>query len=116
MDLIEVNGIRLYAYHGCLEEEAIIGQEYIVNVVIEADLEEAAKEDELSKTIDYVEVYEIVKKEMAVRAKLIETVGMRIAESIKSQWNEVDGVTVEVIKLHPPIPGDVEEVSISVTA
>ena len=116
MDLIEVNGIRLYAQHGCLEEEAIIGQEYVVYVVIEADLEEASRQDDLSKTIDYVEVYEIVKKEMAIRAKLIEAVGMRIAKSIKSQWKTIDGVTVEVIKLHPPIPGDVEEVSISVTA
>ena len=61
---INIEGIKLYAYHGCLEEEAKVGGNYIVDVYITTDFTEAAKTDDLSKTIDYCAVYEITKAEM----------------------------------------------------
>ena len=39
MGLIEVNGIRVFAYHGCLAEEATIGGLYRVDVQVEGDFE-----------------------------------------------------------------------------
>ena len=116
MACIEVKGIKCFGYHGCLEEEAKIGQEYIVNVLLKLDLKEASLEDELEYTVDYCEVYTIVKNEMAIRSKLIEAVGFRIAKKIKKKWETLQSVEVQVIKPSPPIGGDVEQVSISVTA
>jgi len=78
MNKILVEGIKVYAYHGCLEEEGKIGCNYIVDVTMETDFMKAAIADDLKQTIDYVTVYTIVKKEMAIRAKLIEHVGLRI--------------------------------------
>ena len=46
MGIINVTGIQLYAYHGCLEEEAKIGGNYIVDVKIETDFMEAQVEDD----------------------------------------------------------------------
>lgn len=111
---IIVEGIRLYAYHGCMDEEARIGGNYIVDVTIEADLSEAAKTDDLSKTIDYCEVYEIVKTEMAIRSKLIEQVAQRIINSLKKKFNTLQYTEVKLTKLNPPINGDVEKVSVIV--
>lgn len=116
MGLIEVNDIKIHAFHGCLDEEAKIGQEYIVDVSIKTDLKKASEKDELSGTIDYCEVYDIVKQEMSIRSKLIEAVGMRIANSIKEHWKNAEEVLVKVRKPRPPIHGDVGEVSITVTA
>ena len=79
MQTINIRGIRLYAYHGCMEEEAIIGGDYIVNVQLKGDFSAAAKSDNLNETADYVLVYKIVKEEMAIRSKLIEHVAERIA-------------------------------------
>ena len=59
--IVEVNGIQLYAYHGCLPEEAKIGGNYCVDVSIETDFSEAAQEDNLTKTVDYVIINKIVK-------------------------------------------------------
>ena len=116
MGAIEVNDIKLYAFHGCLEEEEKIGQEYIIDVWINTDLKKASEKDDLSGTIDYCEVFDIVKKEMAIRSKLIETVGLRIAKGIKAHWESAEKVIVKVRKPRPPIHGDVGEVSVSVTA
>ncbi|MBA3705892.1 MAG: dihydroneopterin aldolase [Bacteroidetes bacterium] len=112
MNKITVEGIKLYAFHGCLEEEGKIGANYIVDVTMETDFTEAAKTDDLSKTIDYVAVYSIVKTQMAIRSKLIEQVGQRIVNELKKEMKGLKKVKVKVTKLNPPINGNVERVSI----
>ena len=109
---IEVNGIKLYAFHGCLPEEGKIGGNYIVDVTITTDFTEAAKSDDLLKTVDYVVINKIVKEEMAVRSKLIEHVGQRITDRIKQGVNNVEALRVKVTKVCPPINGDVDNVAI----
>lgn len=112
MNKIFVNGIKLYAHHGCLEEEAKIGANYIVDIILETDFMEAAKTDDLSKTIDYCDVYEITKQEMAIRSKLIEQVAYRILNRLKSTFKNLKKTEVKITKLNPPMNGDVEKVSV----
>ena len=109
---IEVNGIKLYAFHGCLPEEGKIGGNYIVDIVITTDFSEAAITDELEKTVDYVVVNKIVAEEMALRSKLIEHVGQRIVNRIKKEIKSIDSLKVKVTKMCPPINGDVDNVAI----
>src|ERR1700749_3637170 len=101
MNKILVEGIKIYAYHGCLEEEGRIGTNYIVDVTMETDFTEAAKTDDLNKTIDYVVVYGIVKAQMAIRSKLIEQVGQRIIHELKKELQGLKKVEVKVTKLNP---------------
>ncbi len=112
MHTINLRGIKLFAYHGCLEEEALIGGNYIVNVQIKFDFTNAAISDNLKDTLDYCAIYEIVKHEMAVRSKLIEHVAERITSRIKNEYPNITGISVEVVKLNPPIHGQVDEVSV----
>lgn len=116
MHKILVEGIKLYAYHGCLEEEGRIGADYMVDVVMETDFTLAAQTDDLTKTIDYVIVYQIVKKQMAIRSNLIEQVGQRIVEELKTTFREIHKLEVKVTKLNPPMNGNVEKVSIQIFA
>lgn len=111
---INIEGINLYAYHGCLKEEGKIGGNYIVDVTMVTDFTEAAQSDELSKTIDYCTIYEICKKEMAIRSKLIEHVGERIFKSVKTQFPQIIQLHVKVTKLVPPMNGNVDKVSIEI--
>lgn len=112
MNKILVEGIRLYAYHGCLNEEALIGAEYEVNVLMDTDFSEAAQTDDLTQTIDYVTVYNIVKQEMAVRSKLLEHVAQRIIDKLKKEFTTLQKVEVKVTKINPPMNGNVERVSV----
>lgn len=115
MHKIVVEGIKIYAYHGCLKEESKIGSNYIVDVVMETDFAEAALTDDLTKTIDYVVVYNIVKTQMAIRSNLIEQVGQRIVNELKKEFTTLKKVEVKVVKLNPPMNGNVEKVSIVIT-
>ncbi len=111
---INIEGINLYAYHGCLEAEKLIGGSYIVDVYIVTDFSEAANTDDLLKTIDYCTVYEVCKKEMAVRSKLIEQVCHRIFNSLRSELSGIIHLHVKLTKLAPPINGHVDKVSVEV--
>jgi dihydroneopterin aldolase len=112
---IQVNGIRIYAHHGCLPEETKIGGNYIVDVELETDFLKAAKNDSLTDTIDYVIINKIVSEEMEIPSKLIEHVGYRIYQRIKRESNTIDKLTIKITKICPPINGDVANVSIIIS-
>jgi 7,8-dihydroneopterin aldolase/epimerase/oxygenase len=112
MSKISVNNIKVYAYHGCWEEEAIIGGEYIVDVEMDVDFTQSAIDDDLSKTADYVLVREVVYREMGIRAKLIETVAYRIHQALQKELSMCQSISVRVTKLNAPMGGQVESVSV----
>lgn len=109
---IEVNGIKIYAFHGCLPEEGEIGGHYSVDVMLNTNFTQAAQTDDLQKTVDYVIVNRIVCEEMAIRSKLIEHVGQRIIDRLKSEIDSIDFIKLKVTKICPPINGDVDNVAI----
>ncbi len=113
MDKITLKNIRVYAYHGCLQEEEHIGSDYVVNLAVWANLHRASQSDSLTDTVDYVHLQSIVRKEMGIRSKLLETVAKRIIDSILSQLAMVEKVKVSVSKKNPPIGGDVAEVMVT---
>lgn len=112
MGIIKVNNIKLYAFHGCLDEEAKIGSWYKVDVEVKADLKKSAKTDELVDTVDYVHLNHIVKEEMAIRSKLLEEVAQRILDRFFKELKMIKKAKVSVSKINPPIGGNVEEVVI----
>jgi dihydroneopterin aldolase len=111
---IHLKAIQLYAYHGCLPEEALIGSNYTIDVMMETDFTAAAMTDDLSLTIDYCAVFNIVKEEMAIRANLLESVATRIVNRLKHELKDLHKVTITVTKLNPPMNGNVKGVSIIV--
>ena len=111
MGLITVEGIRVFAYHGHLEEESILGGNFIVNVWVEADTSEVEKTDALNDTVDYVRIIEIVKEQMGIRANMIEVPAKRIVEAILP-LNKVQKVKVELEKIQPPIDATFDKISV----
>lgn len=112
MGKIKLEGIRLYGFHGCLDEEGKIGTEYRANVTVWGNLKKAALTDDLKETLDYVTINKIVEAEVGLRAKLIETVAQRIVYRVLEEMPSAEKVKVKLTKCYPPINGDVEKVSV----
>ena len=112
MGKIILNEIRVYAFHGCMEEEKKIGSDYIVNLEVETDMINPAKTDDIVDAVDYVSLNKIVKEEMSVSSKLLEHVAQRIIDRVLKQFSEVESIVVSVAKQNPPIVGDVGEVCV----
>ena len=109
---IHVENIRTWAYHGCLDEEAVIGGDYRTDVWIMLKDNYSIEADELDQTVDYGEVSEIVCDEMKKRSKLIESVCERIVDKVLSISSNIRWVEVKVCKINPPIDVDVQNVSV----
>jgi len=113
MGLIKIEGIRVFSYHGHLPEEAVLGGHFIVNVWVTVNTSKVVKTDDLKDTLNYVKIIEIVEKEMAIRANMIEVPAKRIVDSILS-FKKTKKVKVEVEKVQPPIDAIFDKISITI--
>ncbi len=115
MGLITVEGIRVFAYHGHLPEEAKLGGHFIVNIWVTADTTKVEKSDDLNDTVDYVKIIEIVKQQMAIRSDMIEHPARKIVDAILP-LQKVQKVKVEVQKITPPIDATFDKISVTIKA
>jgi len=83
-----------------------------VSAVVETDTSLADQNDLLESTVDYVSIYNVLKKEMDTPSKLLEAVLERIIKGIKKIDNNIDSVDVSIKKLSPPIGGNVDYVEL----
>ncbi|MDL2227953.1 dihydroneopterin aldolase [Bacteroidales bacterium OttesenSCG-928-K03] len=112
INIISLNGIQLWGYHGCLPEERKIGSKYIVDLSLSFDTSSAEKSDSLHDTIDYSSVYEIIKNEFAKPVNLIEHLARRILDAIHNKFLLLDNSTIMIQKINPPISGEIHSASI----
>ncbi|MDD5508845.1 MAG: dihydroneopterin aldolase [Bacteroidales bacterium] len=109
---ISIEGMEFFAHHGCMKEEQMIGTRFFVDLVIETETLEAEKTDDLSKTVNYQAVYELIAGEMRIRSKLLEHVARRILERIYEHFPQILKAEVKICKLNPPVGGKVERVCV----
>ncbi len=93
------------AYHGCLEQEKVRGNFFIVDFRGEMDLTAAAESDNLKDTLNYGEIYDIVSYEMSIPSELLENVAGRIVKAIASAYPQLTSFSVRVSKKKPPVEG-----------
>ena len=105
--------MEFFAYHGCYREEQVVGTKFIVDLYIEADLSKSEKSDNLSDTINYQDIYFLVKKEMETNSFLLEHIGRRILNSVKEHFPEILKVKINVSKMNPQLGGKNKNVSIT---
>lgn len=113
MGTIAIEGMEFHAFHGCMEEEQVTGNTFIVDLYMEADTSKSEETDNLDDTVDYSRAFDIVKKEMETYSKLLEHIGRRIIQSIKNNFPEVEYIEVKIAKKSPPINGQADSVSVT---
>lgn len=115
MSQISLENAEFFAHHGCFEEEQVIGNRFIIDFYCEVDTSEAEVSDDLSKTVDYQVLYELIREEMAVTSKLLEHVARRIIGRVMKAYPGITEAEVKISKLNPPLGGKVERVSVALS-
>lgn len=111
-----VNAV-FYAHHGVMLEEHRVGGRYEVDVAMGIDIREAATEDDLSKTVDYERVYEIVREQVTQRKHyLIERIAYLIAEAVLDVFERIEAIEVTVRKVNPPVGGPSDRAEVTYRA
>ena len=102
---ILLENIKMFAYHGVFAQENDVGNFFLLNVKIEVNNYKSLETDDLTDTISYADVYNVLKEEMSKRAKLLEHVGWRIMKRLKEEYSNINEIELKISKLHPPIEG-----------
>jgi dihydroneopterin aldolase len=114
-DLIEIKGIKSFGYHGVFESENIAGQDFFVDVLLELDLTRASISDDVSDTVNYSEITDLVVEEVTgERVALIEKLACRIADRIKRSYSQIVTVSVTVHKPQAPVSAQVKDISVTI--
>jgi dihydroneopterin aldolase len=115
-DLITLQGIHGYGYHGVFEQEAENGQDFYVDLEIHLDLSNASNTDDLKETIDYGALADLVVEDITgERVQLIERLAGRIADRIKDKYPQVINIAVTVHKPKAPIAAQTTDISVTIT-
>jgi dihydroneopterin aldolase len=112
---VVLEGMEFYAFHGFYAEERRIGNKFSVDVKTEIEVEEGKDMDELSNTVNYEEVYSIVKIHMSEPSKLLENVVSKILQDIFKKWPEVKFASVKLSKYNPPVGGVCNKAVVTLT-
>ena len=113
--IIELEEMRFWAFHGCLESERRNGNLFLVDFRGELDMRKAAESDSLEDTVNYGLVYDLVKEEMSVPSDLLENVAGRIVRRIAERFPEFVRFSVRVSKRRPPVEGPVQWSRVTLT-
>lgn len=112
MTEIKINNAKFFAYHGVLDYEKKYGNEFEVDILMECDLKELGTSDDLSKTVNYLEVYHLAEKIFkANKFHLIETLNQTICNEILENYPAVKSVKVSIRKPNAPL-GIIDSVEI----
>ncbi len=115
MDKIILNKMHFSGRHGVLPLEARSSQPFVATVELEFPLETAGRSDRLEDTLDYREVQAIVRGVIEGSHKqLIETLAEEVAEEILARFPRLSAVTIEIVKLRPPVDFQFEGVSVRI--
>ncbi len=113
MGTIEIEGMEFYAYHGCYKEEQIVGNKFMVDIAMEADIKKASETDNVADTVNYQRVYEHIKDEISINSHLLEHVAKRIIDRLYKNFPAIQKIKLKVRKLNPPMGGKMSSVSVT---
>jgi dihydroneopterin aldolase len=113
MSTITLNGMEFYAYHGCFREEAVVGTRFVVDLEMKVDFSKASQSDDLNDTVNYLEVYQLIKLCMQKKSKLLEHLSRHILLALMERFPQISEGTIKVAKMNPPLGGQLSSVSVT---
>ena len=115
MGSIKIENMEFYAFHGHYQEEQIVGNRFLIDLVIETDLQPAAKSDKLVDAADYQVAYRLVSEEMEKKSNLLENIAGRILDALYENMDGIKSATIKIRKMNPPMGGHIGSVGVEMT-
>lgn len=115
MDIIRIDNLEVYAYHGAYDEEKEKGQYFYVNAELYTNTRKAGMNDDLDVSTNYGTVCDFIHDFMTKHTyDLIETVAEQLAQALLLEFKLVKSVLLEIRKPHAPIEREFESVSVEI--
>lgn len=115
-DIIFIKGVVVHARHGVMKHETEVGQRFVIDLELYADLSESSHTDRLADTVSYSSVVETATSAFkTANYKLLERAAGAVIDAILAAFPKVRGVKITVHKPHAPIAEIFEDVGVVLT-
>jgi 7,8-dihydroneopterin aldolase/epimerase/oxygenase len=115
-DAIFVNGLVLHAYHGVMPHEGKVGQPFVLDLVLDIDLTEASRTDQLKHTVSYELLVRTVSEAFCARRyRLVEAAAGAVADAVLERYPPLRSIRITVRKPHAPIAATFDDVGVTIT-
>ncbi len=111
---IHLKNLHFFSFHGIYHEEKVCGNQFEVNITIDYTPNDLPI-THISQTINYVNVFSMIEKKMAIPTELLETIAQTFSTEILQQFPLADKVFISIDKMNPPIKNIDGRVGISYT-
>lgn len=116
MGKVLIEEMEFYAFHGHYQEEQIVGNRFLVDLEMDADLSVPADSDNLKDAVNYQQAYAIIKNEMRrTKSRLLENIGKRILDALFAEMEGIKKATIRIRKLNPPMGGPIKSVGVKMS-
>jgi 7,8-dihydroneopterin aldolase/epimerase/oxygenase len=115
MGQIHLEDMEFYAFHGHFKEERIVGNKFLVDLILETDMTVPGETDNLNDAVNYQSVYKLVKREMGKKSHLLEHIAKRILDAICNELPGITNATVKIRKMNPSMGGKMRAVSVTLS-
>ncbi len=112
---ITIDRQKVFAHHGVLPQENVVGAYFYVSVRLEMDNNAALLTDNVDDTVGYDLLSRIITEEMAVRSSLLEHVANRIKDRVLALAPAATRLSVRIEKENPPLGIECRGAGVEVT-
>ncbi|MDD2488083.1 MAG: dihydroneopterin aldolase [Bacteroidales bacterium] len=113
MAVIELENMSFYGFHGCFDEEQKIGTHFRVDLEFEADTFKAEQSDNINDTVNYLSVYQTIKRVFEEPSHLLERTARKIGDTLLKEYPQMEYCKIKITKKNPPLGGKLDGVSVS---
>ena len=115
MDIIKIDGLKIFAYHGVNPEEKETGQNFVFDIDIYVNMTTACFSDNVDDTVNYAKVIKTVTRAFtAQKFNLIERAAQVVADAVLEEYPEVFKVNLTLKKPEAPMKADFNFVAVNI--
>ncbi|MGL4412369.1 MAG: dihydroneopterin aldolase [Bacteroidales bacterium] len=111
---IELDEMEFFAYHGVFEQEALVGNRFRVWLKISLNIDKAIETDHIDSTVSYADIYEVVRKQLTIRANLLEHLAGRVVNQLYKEFQSLEEIEIKLAKVNPPGCGDIKSAAVCI--
>lgn len=108
----QLQEMEFLGHHGCFEEERTIGARFSVDLTYKCEIAPVAVSDDVTKAVDYREVYLHIKEVMSHSVNTVERLCYNILDMLKREYPQISAAEVKITKLNPALGGKLAGVSV----
>ena len=106
-DKIIIDNLKIFAFHGVNAEEKQLGQDFVIDLEVSADISAACDTDDINSTVNYASLVKCIRRTLTEdKYNLIEKAAQQISCAVFAEFPSISRLKLTLKKPDAPIKAD----------